>query len=66
MMIFSAAAQNKAYLVLEYMHVKTGNESAYLDIEKSWRKIHLQRQKDSSILDWSVWSVVLPSNLNAE
>jgi hypothetical protein len=66
MMLLSAAAQNKAYLVLEYMHVKAGNEGAYLNIENIWRKIHLQRQKDSTILDWSVWAIVAPSNMNAE
>lgn len=65
-MLLSAAAQNKSYLVLEYMHVKPGNEGAYLDIENLWKKIHLQRQKDSSIFDWSVWAVVAPSNMNAE
>jgi len=65
-MVFDASAQRTAYLVLEYMHVKPGNDSAYLQTENLWRKIHLQRQKDTTILDWSVWAVVLPSNINAE
>ena len=62
----STLAQNKAYLVLEYMHVKAGNEEAYMKTEALWRKIHLQRLKDSTILDWGVWSVTLPYNMNAE
>jgi hypothetical protein len=65
-MVIGASAQRTAYLVLEYMHVKPGNDSAYMQTENLWRKIHLQRQKDSTILDWGVWAVVLPSDMNAE
>src|SRR5437773_772347 len=65
-MIFSASAQRTAYLVLEYMHVKPGNDSIYMQVENFWRKIHLARQKDSTILDWGVWTVVLPSDMNSE
>jgi hypothetical protein len=42
-MFFGASAQRTAYLVLEYMHVKPGNDSAYMQVENLWRKIHLQR-----------------------
>jgi len=45
---------------------KTGNDSIYMQVENLWRKIHLQRQKDSIILDWGVWAVVLPSDTNGE
>ena len=65
-MFFGASAQRTAYLVLEYMHVKPGNDSIYMQVENLWRKIHLQRQKDSTILDWGVWAVVLPSDMNGE
>jgi len=65
-MMLSATAQNKAYLVLEYMHVKPGNDAAYIQTETLWKKIHQQRQKDSTILDWNVWAVTLPYDMNAE
>src|SRR5438045_6956666 len=65
-MVLQVTAQQKAYLVLEYMHVKPGNDAAYYGTENLWRKIHMQRQKDSTILDWSVWVVVAPFNMNAE
>jgi len=65
-MMLSATAQNKAYLVLEYMHVKPGNDAAYMQTENLWKKIHQQRQKDSTILDWGVWAVTLPYDMNAE
>jgi hypothetical protein len=65
-MFIGASAQRTAYLVLEYMHVKPGNDSIYMQVENFWRKIHLSRQKDSTILDWGVWTVVLPSDMNSE
>jgi len=37
-----------------------------MQVENFWRHIHLARQKDSTILDWGVWTVVLPSEMNAE
>ncbi len=64
-MIFGAGAQNKAYLVLEYMHVKQGNENAYLQAESLWKNIHQHRQKAGSIFSWSVWEVTAPYNMNA-
>jgi len=64
--VLQATAQPKAYLVLEYMHVKAGNDAAYYATENVWRKIHMQRAKDSTILDWSVWAVTAPFNMNAE
>lgn len=65
-MILNAPAQKNAYLVLEYMKVKPGNEDKYLSVEKDWKKIHLQRLKDSTISHWSVWQVVAPYNMNAD
>lgn len=61
-----ASAQNYGFMTLEYMHVKPGDNDTYLQVERFWRKIHQQRQKDGKILAWSVWKVLAPYNSDAE
>jgi len=58
-------AQEKVFVSLEYMHVKPGNSDAYLQIENSWRQIHLAQQKKGNIAGWSVWEVVAPYKMDA-
>lgn len=57
-------AQEKVFITLEYMHVKPGNSTEYLQIENSWRQIHLAQQKKGNIVGWSVWEVVAPYKLD--
>ena len=58
-------AQEKVFITLEYMHVKPGNSNAYLQIENSWRQIHLAQLKKGNIEGWSVWEVVAPYKMDA-
>jgi len=58
-------AQEKVFVTLEYMHVKPGNSNAYLQIENSWRQIHLAQLKKGNIEGWSVWEVVAPYRMDA-
>lgn len=59
------AAQEKPFIMLEYMHVKAGNNNAYLQVENFWKHIHLAQQNKGNILTWSVWEVVAPFDMNA-
>lgn len=58
-------AQEKPFIVFEYMHVKPDNNTTYLQVENFWRHIHLAQQKKGDILGWSVWEVVAPYNMHA-
>lgn len=62
--VVAASAQDTTYLLLEYTKVKAGTTMAYPDIEKLYKKIQVQRERDSSILDWTVWAVVSPRQDN--
>ena len=50
-------AQDKLYLVFEFMKVDNEQESAYWETESFWEKIHLQRTKNGDILGWDLWSL---------
>ena len=54
---YSAMAQDKLYYVLEFMKVDDHNESAYLETESFWEKIHEQRIKKSDLLGWDLWKL---------
>jgi len=54
---YSAMAQDKLYYVLEFMKVDEQNESAYLETESFWEKIHEQRIKNSDIVGWDLWKL---------
>lgn len=57
--------QENPFITFEYMHVKPGNDQAYIQVENFWRNIHLAQQKKGNILGWSVWEVAAPYNMNA-
>jgi len=50
-------AQDKLYLVFEFMKVDNEQEIAYWETESFWEKIHLQRTKNGDILGWDLWSL---------
>jgi len=54
---FSATAQDKLYYVLEFMKVDEQNESAYLETESFWEKIHKERIKNNDIVGWDLWKL---------
>ncbi|TRX20482.1 hypothetical protein [Flavobacterium franklandianum] len=50
-------AQDKLYLVFEFMKVDNEQESAYWETESFWEKIQVQRTKNGDILGWDLWSL---------
>ncbi|HSO86371.1 MAG TPA: hypothetical protein VLQ91_07465, partial [Draconibacterium sp.] len=49
------------YLQVNFMNVKQGEESAYLNMENSiWKPVHEELAKAGSKSGWSVWRVVYP------
>ena len=46
------------YALVEFMKVKPGNESRYLDVEKNiWKPLHLARAKQGNIVGWFLYQV---------
>ena len=54
---YSAMAQDKLYYVLEFMKVAEINETAYLETESFWEKIHQERIKNGKVLGWELWKL---------
>ena len=50
-------AQDKLYLVFEYMKVDNEQETAYQETESFWQKIHQERVKNGDIIGWDLWSL---------
>lgn len=48
-------AQEKTYLLFEFMKVAPAQESAYLETESFWENIHDQRVKSGVIMGWQLW-----------
>lgn len=53
----NAIAQDKLFLVFEFMKVDNEQEAAYMETESFWEKIHEQRTKNGDILGWDLWSL---------
>jgi hypothetical protein len=60
-----ASAQRKTYLSFEFMKVAPQQESAYLETESFWEKIHDQRVKSGAILGWQLWRLQ-PGGMNQD
>ena len=50
-------AQDKLYLVFEFMRVDNEQESNYWEVESFWEKIHEQRVKNGDIIGWDLWQL---------
>lgn len=50
-------AQEKLYLVFEFMKVDNEQEEAYMETESFWEKIQEQRVKNGDIMGWDLWSL---------
>ena len=50
-------AQEKLYLIFEFMQVDNEQEAAYAETEDFWEKIHEQRVKNGDIVGWDLWSL---------
>lgn len=55
LMTFTMTAQEKLYLVFEFMSVDNEQETAYQETEEFWAKIHEQRVKNGDIIGWDLW-----------
>jgi hypothetical protein len=53
----TAIAQDKLYLIFEFMKVDNEQEQAYMETEEFWEKIQEQRVKNGDILGWDLWSL---------
>lgn len=52
-----SVAQEKLYLVFEFMHVDNEQEMEYSATEEFWEKIQEQRVKAGDISGWDLWSL---------
>lgn len=50
-------AQEKLYLIFEFMKVDNEQEAAYSEAEAFWEKIQEQRVKAGDIIGWDLWSL---------
>lgn len=50
-------AQDKYYLVFEFMQVDNEQDAAYMETENFWEKIHAQRVKNGDIIGWDLWAL---------
>lgn len=59
MLLFSnyGIAQDKLYLVFEFMRVDNTQATAYAETESFWEKIHEQRVKNGNIMGWDLWEL---------
>lgn len=53
----SVVAQEKLYLIFEFMKVDNEQEAAYMETETFWEKIQEQRTKNGDIIGWDLWSL---------
>ena len=53
----TAIAQDKLYLIFEFMKVDNEQEQAYMETEEFWEKIQEQRVKNGDILGWDLWGL---------
>lgn len=52
-----AIAQEKLFLVFEFMKVDNEQVSAYMETEALWQKLHEARVKNGDIIGWDLWSL---------
>ncbi len=52
-----STAQDKLYLVFEFMKVDNEQEADYNETEAFWEKIHAERAKNGDIIGWDLWSL---------
>ena len=57
LMTIQLSAQEKLYLVFEFMKVDNEQETAYAETEEFWAKIHEKRVENGDIIGWDLWSL---------
>jgi hypothetical protein len=66
MVVLTATAQNKRYLLVEYMKLRPGITDSNSVIENTRERIQQQQEKDKSVLSSAIWEVVNYSHTNNE
>jgi len=66
MVVLTATAQNKRYLLIEYMKLRPGLTDSNSVIENTRERIQRQQGKDKSVLSSTIWQVVNESHSNTE
>ena len=54
----SMSGQEKLYFVFELMTVDNEQETAYMETEDFWEKIHQHRSNNGDILGWELWKLL--------
>lgn len=57
LMGFTAMAQEKLFLTFEFMKVDNEQESAYMETESLWQRLHEARVKNGDIIGWDLWAL---------
>jgi len=60
--VLSTYAQNQKYLLLEYIKLKPGITDSTPVIENTKKRLQIQKQKDHSVLQSTMWESVNPNN----
>jgi hypothetical protein len=60
--VLLVSAQNNNYLLLEYIKVKPGVTDSTSVIENTKKRLQIQKQKDHSVLQSTMWESVNPNN----
>jgi hypothetical protein len=55
--MINVSAQEKLYLLFEFMEVDNEQESAYMETEEFWENIHSERVKNGDIIGWDLWKL---------
>ena len=53
--VYNVSAQEKLYLLFEFMTVDNNQEAAYMDTEEFWQNIHEKRVNNGEIIGWDLW-----------
>ncbi len=53
-----AMAQEKVYVIFEFMKVDNDQMFAYSETEGFWENIHKQRVQNGDIIGWDLWSLI--------
>ena len=53
----TANAQEKPYLVFEFIKVDNEQESDYFETENLWQRLHEACVKNGNIIGWDLWSL---------
>lgn len=62
----SAQGGQPNWYILDYMKVKPGMVDKYLECEKAWKAIHVERVKQGLVESWELYQVVYPAGANTE